>query len=1081
MAVRANILRRMITQASNTALVPLLILTLGVGASTSAARLIQSGIEQKIHLEFNHEATLLRDEAKRRLSLYAYGLYGTRGAFAVSEHVGRSEFKAYADSRDFRREFPGALGFGYIERVPSEKLDAFVTQQRATGAPDFEVKHLGKGSEHFIIKYIEPMGPNAPALGYDIGSDATRRAAALQAMLTGQPALSRPVKLIFDSRQRRGFLYLLPIYRKGTEPTTPEERVAALEGWVYAPLVIDDVLSDALHAVDDQLDFEIFDGLKPSAESLVFDADDHLSSHPHGQVDADDYGVRHYQKQSSLSIGGRDWSMWISSKPGFESAMDRNTSAIVFWGGTIISGLITAVVISFSRSRARAMSLAEQMTEEYRLSQQREAEARAAAEATLAELASHKYALDKHAIVAVTDAAGRILHANDRFCELSQYSREELIGQNHRLINSGYHPRQFWIDMWRTISRGEVWQNEVCNRAKDGSLYWVDTTVVPFKEPDGRIGQFVAIRTDITARKHAEAQATEARMRLQEVLDAATEVSIIACDHSGRIMQFSRGAEKMVGYRAEEMIGKQTPEIFHDREEVMARARELSAQFGRPISGFETFVAVAARDGAERREWIYVCRDGTRKTVELSVTAIRDRHNELVGYLGTANDITRRKQTEADLRAYAEAIESAHTKLEIQAIELEFQANELRDASRRADAANAAKSQFLANMSHEIRTPLTAVLGYAELLRDDKADALPTLGRTEIVDTICNAGQHLLTIINDILDLSKIEAGQMTLERVECSLPNLLRELETLLSPRATGKGVQFQLELATPIPELMLCDPTRLRQILMNLVGNAVKFTEEGSIVTEVSVVSDPQGQRLRLDVIDTGKGLTTLQATQLFRPFTQADTTVTRKYGGTGLGLTISRRLAKMLGGDVSLVRSEPGVGSCFRLELPLEAPSAAVWSSSLAPVGETSAKRMEQTSATLAGRILFAEDGPDNQRLISLVLRKAGATVEIAENGRIAGEMWEQALAEGRPYDLLLTDVQMPEMDGLSLTQWLRRRGETRPIIALTAHAMAEDQQKCLAAGCDAFATKPIDRAKLIATCAAWIGKTQLQTAN
>jgi signal transduction histidine kinase/CheY-like chemotaxis protein len=393
---------------------------------------------------------------------------------------------------------------------------------------------------------------------------------------------------------------------------------------------------------------------------------------------------------------------------------------------------------------------------------------------------------------------------------------------------------------------------------------------------------------------------------------------------------------------------------------------------------------------------------------------------------------------------------------------------ELARTMQDAESANRSKSAFLANMSHEIRTPLTAILGYTEILREGNQER-----RIETIDTIQRAGQHLLTVINDILDLSKIEADRMTLESIPTSIPEILREVTNLMTPRANENRLRLGLELASAIPESIAVDPTRLRQIIMNLVGNAIKFTEQGSVVVRCGLDSSTGKNILFFDVEDTGIGLSPRQAAELFQPFRQADETVTRQHGGTGLGLTICRRLAKLMGGNVQLTKSEPGVGSCFRLTLPTKGADLSKMVHTLDALNTVEPKPAPAASR-LEGRILLAEDGPDNQKLISLLLRKAGAQVDVAENGLVALSMIEQAAESGIQYDLLLTDMQMPVMDGYTLASTVKKRKIAISIVALTAHAMAEDRDKCIAAGCDDYATKPIDKASLLATCGQWIGK-------
>jgi signal transduction histidine kinase/CheY-like chemotaxis protein len=394
-------------------------------------------------------------------------------------------------------------------------------------------------------------------------------------------------------------------------------------------------------------------------------------------------------------------------------------------------------------------------------------------------------------------------------------------------------------------------------------------------------------------------------------------------------------------------------------------------------------------------------------------------------------------------------------------------------ARARADAASRSKSQFLANMSHEIRTPLTAMLGYVDVMREEGELGWPLDRRLQTLDTIRGAGRHLLTVVNDILDLSKIEVGKVTVQSVDTSLPRLLCEVESLMRPRATAKNLRLVARLDTPVPDRVMTDPTRLRQILINLVGNAIKFTDAGGATLRARVETRDAAERLVIDVVDTGPGLEPAQAQMLFAAFSQGDASTTRRFGGAGLGLTLCRRFAELLGGSVSLARSEVGGGSCFRVDLPLIAVPGAVPCTSLDAVSPEVASAAPKEAITLQGRILLAEDSEDNRRLVSFHLRKAGAEIDTAENGRVALTMIEKAEREGQPYDLLVSDMQMPEMDGYTLARTLRERGNRIAIVALTAHAMAEDRQQCIDAGCDDYATKPIDKRELLSSCARWLG--------
>ncbi len=577
-------------------------------------------------------------------------------------------------------------------------------------------------------------------------------------------------------------------------------------------------------------------------------------------------------------------------------------------------------------------------------------------------------------------------------------------------------------------------------------------------------------------RRQSEDNLIRSRATFQMILEnIPVGVTVIGQDR--KVRKANTSALKLMGYPSEESIlGK----ICHESLCPSKKGKCPIFDLGKQV---------------DHAECVLVSKDGQH--IPILKTVIPVTLGEETVLLEAFLDITKQKQNEQELNQYRKHLETlvhdrtaelaqsnqylhqeirAHQRTEVElkqsANALKSAVNDLEELKNTAEAANQAKSEFLANMSHEIRTPMTSVLGYADLLR---APDISEEDRHTYAETIRRNGQALLNLINNILDLSKIEVGKMTADKADCSAVEILDEAISIMRPVAIDKGLQLQVHHEFPIPKSIQTDPGRLRQILLNLIGNAIKFTASGHVHVSLRL-SHPPGKpaRLQFTVEDTGIGMTAEQLQDIFRPFTQVDSSASRRYGGTGLGLVISKKLAKMLDGDVE-VHSEVGKGSTFTLTIDPGPLNDVVLLESLPVASEASepVPQCEKPQQQLQGRVLLAEDGPDNQRLICLVLKKSGLQIELAENGKVACEKARQSASDGNPYDLILMDMQMPEMDGYEATRLLREEGWQRPIIALTAHAMAGDREKCILAGCDDYLSKPIDRERLlglIADCTA-----------
>ena len=507
---------------------------------------------------------------------------------------------------------------------------------------------------------------------------------------------------------------------------------------------------------------------------------------------------------------------------------------------------------------------------------------------------------------------------------------------------------------------------------------------------------------------------------------------IWAIDFKGKLFFVSPSVENIFGFTPEEYLELSLPEIttpasFVPAEKELKRLVTTSRQGGRPEPG--------------EIELELLRKDGSTVWCEVTYSGMYDESGNMIAVQGVSRDISARRQMEQDLR----------------------------QAKEEAESATMAKSQFLARMSHEIRNPMTSILGYADLLMDP---AVNQSSRNNYLSVIRRNGEHLLGLINDILDISKIEAGKFTLDVRRCSLVSLLADVASVVRPRAEQKNIPLTIEYNTEIPETILTDAIRLRQALINLAGNAVKFTEKGGVRVVTSLLPIWQDHpAIRIQIIDTGIGIRPEVVPKLFEPFSQADESVYRQFGGTGLGLAISRHIVNMLGGELT-VSSTLKKGSVFSITIPAgDLKGIRMLQNPVEAELEKPAAAAKQQAKDLEGlHILLAEDGYDNRELIQAVLRSAGATIESVVNGK---EAVEKAKAE--PFDVVLMDMNMPVMDGYEATRKLREKGYDRPILALTANAMSSDTQKCLEAGCNHHLTKPIDRVRLVHTIAACTGRS------
>jgi PAS domain S-box-containing protein len=741
-------------------------------------------------------------------------------------------------------------------------------------------------------------------------------------------------------------------------------------------------------------------------------------------VGGKDYGILRLQFDSTAVAAGL-WSLSLLALSGGAAALTAGLLLIRIALSRWLGGLerLRATVETMGTSATRSIdlvidnapaeiqSLVDMVNQTATLVRERETTRRA--------LDQQKFALDQHAIVSVTDADGFILYANDRFCEISGYDSAEVIGHNQREFRSDEHPDIYYEQIWQTVSSGQVWHGELCSRKRNGNLYWVDATVVPILAEDGVTTLYITIRTDITARKEAEqarqavnAALTERSAQLQAVLDNISQgVAMIAANkslviQSRRVMELLDIPPHLMGAELGMIIAHQT------------ERGDFGDDFGLVEECARPYLRAFARGEEVVPPPLYKRKTASGRTLEIGTTTL---------------DTGVTVRTFTDVTTYVEA-------------------------QARAEQASIAKGQFLANMSHEIRTPMNAILGLLQLLRDTNM----TETQLDYVLKTEGAARSLLGLLNDILDFSKIEAGKMALDPRPFDLDKMLRDLAVILAPNASSQSITVRFDVEPDVPRNLIGDDMRLLQVLINLGGNAVKFTSQGDVVLRVRMVEHGTSDvLLEFAMCDSGIGIAPENHKHIFNGFSQAEASTTRRFGGTGLGLAISGRLVALLGGELKLTSVEEQ-GSTFYFQLRL---LRAANSGTCAPTPANPGSTAALPSKRLQGlRILVVEDNKINQMVAKGLLAKEGADITLADNGQLGVDA---VVAAQPPFDAVLMDIQMPVMDGYAATRVIRKDLglATLPIIAMTANAMASDRAACLEAGMDDHVGKPFELNHLV----------------
>jgi PAS domain S-box-containing protein len=1206
---------------------------------------------------FEQGAERIEGEVNRRFAQPLYGLRGAAGVYAASKSVERGEFRAYVNAMDLPAEFPGIRGFGFIQRVERSGLARFVAAERADDAPFFDVRSSGNAPDLFVIKFVEPLADNRTAWGFDVGQEPVRREGAERAMASGEPALTRRITMVQDSKRGAGFLYYLPIYRPGTDPATPAQRKAALVGLLYAPIVTAELMKGVDVAADGTIDVELFEGDASQSRNLLFESDHHLEG-VRGTIASDHYAGQQFQTMRNFNVGGTPLVLRLGTTPAFDAAVDQSGVTFIGVGGALASFLLALTVWLLASGRVRAQNLARRMTAEldtmarvvqttsnavvitdaqlkitwvndgftrvsgYTLEEARghtpgdllgsgksdpaaietlirSAEAGVACrvevinrakdgheywldtevqptrdeagalvgfmevgsdisdqkrsqlklEAALRETGALLDTLNRHAIVSVTDPAGTIIDVNEAFCRISGYRREELLGANHRVVNSGVQSVGFWMEMWQTIASGAPWHGEICNRAKDGSLYWVDSMLAPFMGADGTIEKYISIRTDITARKQAQEALASSNELMANVLEN------LPCGLSvfdGNLMLVAQNSQlrsllnlpdrlfagpqttfaQIIRYNAEngeygpgpidELVATIVERARHPAPHMFERNRPNGIPLeirGAPLPGggfITTYVDISERRRSEGKlrdalasaeqssEEARRSQEVLRSSIEALDDAFvlydaddrlvmcnqryRDFYPASVEMLVPGNTfeaiirfgVEHAQYSSAESRGEAwvqerlalhrQATSRMQQKLNdgriLRVVErrtpegltvgFRVDITELVEATRTAEEASRSKSQFLANMSHEIRTPMNAILGLLKLLQNTEL----TTRQLDYTLKTEGAARSLLVLLNDILDFSKVEAGKMTLDPRPFRVDRLLRDLSVILSSNAGNKSIEVLFDVDPAMPRSLLGDDMRLQQVLINLGGNAIKFTSEGEVVLRFKVLERTGADvLLEISVRDSGIGIAPENQGHIFSGFSQAEASTTRRFGGTGLGLAISSRLVGLLGGALQ-VDSTLGHGSTFYFQLRLALAEM--------PAEPSHGLRLQQTHAL---RTLIVDDNAVARDLIASMVQSMGWQADVVASGAEAVERVQASTASGLPYQAIFMDWQMPGMDGWQASQRIRElttAASAPPLVMMvTAHGreMLAERSAQEQATINGFLVKPVTASMLL----------------
>ncbi len=1109
--------------------VPMLVF-LALSSLTSAGAYWQyQSIQQEARKDLQLHVDSAEQEIKARVLRKLDMLVGFQSALGMRAQIQPADFPAYAQGLPLSQRLLGAGHVGFVQRVPRDAVEAFVQQQRADGASDFAVQPQEQsGPDLWLVKYVEPARANASVLGLAFGADAVTRRAMARAVDTGEPVVSAATQLLKNQGGVPGLIMYLPVYAQGAVPTTTEERQARLRGLVYSLFVWDELIAGLPDLAAEHLDLKIESAAGVGAlPEVLFDSNQNANANANANSNSRPLQggpTGRFSTERVLSLWGSAFTLRFLSGPQFDKNVDQYSYWFIATAGLLINGWVAWYMLTRQRRHVRALQLVEQKTRDLRVVMENSAIMMTYLDSTLrvrfgnqayadlygadlnlmagqpirevigdkafeaahpimmaalrgerqrleiriltkpgsaprdlileyvpdlrdgevlglyalamdisdikrtqAELELYKRCIEHtHDVILITEAepqsmpGPRIVFVNEAFTRMTGYTREEALGNTPRMLQGIDTDPLATTRIREALARWQPIQIELLNYTKSGQAFWSELSIVPVANAMGWYTHWISIQRDVTTRRENDDRIQRAEALLRSAIETIDEAFAIY-DTDGKLVFCNEKFRRLYDDAAHLVV----PGVTF---EALLRAELANGHYPQAFGQEEVWIQArfaARQSGASH--WLQTLQDGRiLRNVE-------------------------RKSAEGFM------------------VEFRVDVTELQLARERADAGSLAKGRFLAAMSHEIRTPMNGIVGMTDLALATTSDR----ERRDYLGMAKASANALLDVINDILDFSKIEADKLSIHCVPMDIRSCADSVLSMLSFHASSKGVRLRIDIEDGVPQSVLGDPGRLRQVLINLIGNAVKFTAQGEVVLRLN--AEPAGAHaagtkvsIGCAVQDTGIGIAEDKLGQIFEEFSQADNSITRQFGGTGLGLAISSRLVSLMGGKLA-VQSQLGIGSTFYFALPMTVADPAA---DLPVVKPPAAEDHETTlHAHRALKVLVAEDHLINQQLAIHLLGRLGHTCTLAENGQLAID----ELVTGNEFDVVLMDMQMPVMDGLEATRQIRlweaslgRQPIT--IIAVTANAMPEDRELCLNAGMNDYLSKPIQASDLAAKLSA-----------